>query len=126
VHLLVYWGAAETANMQEPEEIKWDDGSPATLEDYVRLSSSTQCSHGTERGMVTIFMPDVVAVASYDAAKGHWVVQEVGSKAEPFPLLQTNPAATDEELQYEIANHRVAYRTTIDRSHLPDVMAVGE
>jgi len=123
-NLIVHWGQAETADMQEPQEIKWDDGTPATLDDYIRLSSSTQCSHGTERGMVTIFYSNVVAVASYDASKGHWVIQEQGSRGGPAQLLQTNPAATDEELQYEIANHRVAYRTTINRSHMQDVSAV--
>jgi hypothetical protein len=122
--LFVYWGPAETADMQEPKEIKWADGTQAAYEDYQRLSSSTQCSHGTERGMVTVFMPDVTAVARYDSALGHWTVHENGSLAGPVVLLQADPMATDSELQDEIANYPVAYRTIIERSYVPDTSVV--
>jgi hypothetical protein len=74
MRLLVFWGSKEEADFQTPKEVKWEDGSPATLEDYYRNQLATQSAHPTEKGLATVLCPDVVAITRFDVAKGHWVL----------------------------------------------------
>ena len=44
----------EAADFQTPAEVKWEDGSIATLEDYAKHQLCTQSVHPTEHGLVTV------------------------------------------------------------------------
>lgn len=114
--LLVYWGHDDEADLQVPKNVMWEDGTPATLDDYYRNQCATQTSESTDKGMVTVLFPEVVATARYDVAKGHWVLQ--APTGGPVDLEQTDPDASDETLKWEISCYPVVYRTTFDRSHL--------
>lgn len=114
MRLLVYWGPDDEADLQIPKEVIWEDGTPASLDDYYRNQTATQSSYPTEDGMVTVICPDVVAVARFDIVRERWVLEAPGGG--PFALEQTDPCATDEDLKDEISSYPVAYQTTIDRS----------
>jgi hypothetical protein len=96
--------------------VKWEDGTPATLNDYRKNQSATQTSFSTEEGLVTVISPDIIATAKYDVAKGHWALHAPGGK--PFVLEETNPIASDKTLMDEISSYPVSYKTVFDRSHL--------
>ena len=114
--LIVYWGTDEEANYQIPKEVKWGDGSPATLEDYRKYQSSTRTSQLAERGHATVLFPDVSSVTRFDTLKGHWVL--AASNGDVLDLVETDPNASDTALLAEISNNPVIYQTTVDRSHL--------
>ena len=113
--LLVYWGTDAKADLQVPTEVKWEDGTAATLNDYYRNQATTQTSFSTEKGLVTVISPDIVATAKYDVAKGHWALHAPGG--EPFDLDETDPNASDTTLIEEISSYPVAYKTVVNRSH---------
>ncbi len=112
--LIVQWGPAETADFQVPVEVRWEDGSPATIEDYRKLHLCTQSVHSAETGLVTVICPDIVAVTKYDSAKGHWVLS-VGDQF--MDLDETDPNASDESLDRELSTHPMIFQSTFDRSH---------
>ena len=113
--LLVYWGTDDQADLQVPNEVKWEDGTAATLVDYYKNQSATQTSFCTEKGLVTVISPDVIATAKYDVAKSRWVLDAPGGG--PFDLDETDPGASDQTLLQEISCYPVAYKTLFDRSH---------
>jgi hypothetical protein len=116
MRLLVFWGSKEEADFQTPKEVKWEDGSPATLEDYYRNQLATQSAHPTERGLATVLCPDLVV----EVAKGHWVLYtDRGS----MDLDETDPNASDADLDAQLATYPVIYQSTFDRSHLRLVVA---
>jgi hypothetical protein len=120
MRLLVFWGSKEEADFQTPKEVKWEDGSPVTLEDYYRNQLATQSAHPTEKGLATVLCPDVVAITRFDVAKGHWVLYtDRGS----MDLDETDPNASDADLDAQLATYPVIYQSTFDRSHLRLVVA---
>ena len=92
MRLLVFWGSKEEADFQTPKEVKWEDGSPATLEDYYRNQLATQSAHPTEKGLVTVLDPDLVAVTRFDCSLGHWVLY---SEKDVVDLDITDPNVSD-------------------------------
>lgn len=116
MRLIAYWGPEAEADRQVPQKIQWEDGSAATMDDYKRAQNATQTSFNTDQGMVTVISPDVVATAKYDDGRYRWYLEASGGG--PFYLQQTDPNASDEALQREIAMYPVEYRAVIDRSHL--------
>jgi hypothetical protein len=114
--LIVFWGPENEADYQTPNEVKWEDGTPATLEDYRKHQSSTRTSQLTDRGHATVLFPDVSSVTRFDVPKGHWVVE--ASNGDVLDLLEADPNASDQTLLKEISMNPVIYQTTVDRSHL--------
>ena len=115
MRLLVYWGNTEEADFQTPKEVKWEDVSPATVEDYYKNQLATQSVHPTEKGLATVLCPDVVATTRFDAAKGHWVLY---TDRGAMDLDETDPNASDADLDAQLATYPVIYKSTFDRSHL--------
>lgn len=115
MRLLVFWGPRDKADLQTPEEVKWEDGTPATIEDYYKNQNATFSSQMTERGLVSVYFPDIVAVTKYDAVKGHWVLYSEGKHLD---LRETDPEASDETLTFELATYETVYNTTFDHSQL--------
>jgi|ERR1017187_648730 hypothetical protein len=74
------------------EEPKWEDGSPATLEDYYKNQFATQSAHPSEKGLVTVLEPDLVAVTRFDFSLGHWVLY---SEKDVVDLDITDPNVSD-------------------------------
>jgi hypothetical protein len=123
--MIVYWGSDDTANFQVPEEVKWEDGSPATLDDYFKNQMATQSSTYTERGSVTVIFPGVVANTHYDVLRCHWVLRDPTSTGDPMVLDETDPNASDEALNQELSSYPFQYKSTFDRSHLSRIDIVG-
>ena len=114
--LIVHWGPDETADLQVPKEVIWEDGTLATLDDYYKNQTATQSSEQTDQGYVTVLDPDLVAVTRFDTSKGHWILE--ARTGGPLDLLIEDPQASDEALKQEIESFPVIYKTTFDRSHL--------
>lgn len=55
--MIVNWGPEDSADYQVPAEVKWEDGTPATLADYYKIQTSTHSSHPTDKGLVTVISP---------------------------------------------------------------------
>ena len=102
------------------EEPKWEDGSPATLEDYYKNQFATQSAHPSEKGLVTVLEPDLVAVTRFDFNLGHWVLY---SEKDVVDLDITDPNVSDADLNTHLATYPVIFRSTFDRSNLRPVVA---
>lgn len=118
MRLRVYWGSDDEDDCQIPRELRWEDGTPAELEDYKRLQHATQSSFETEDGLMTVIDPDVFAVARYDASRRRWFLE--APEGAPFYLRETDPGVSDEVLDREIASYSVQIEHLIDRSHLQE------
>lgn len=114
--LIVFWGTDEEADYQVPKEVKWEDGTPATIEDYRKYQSCTRTSQLSDKGHATVLFLDVHSETRFDNSKGHWVVQ--ATNGDVLDLLETDPNASDKMLLKEISMNPVIYRTTVNRSHL--------
>jgi len=114
--LIVFWGTDDEADYQVPKEVKWADGTPATLEDYWGLQHSTRTSQLTDKGHATVIFPDVCSVTRFDCLKRHWLVE--ASNGDILDLLEADPNASDETLLNEISMNMVIFQTTVDRCHL--------
>lgn len=123
MRLLVYWGREEEADFQTPKEVKWEDGSPATFEDYYKNQLATQSVHPTEKGLVTVLCPDVVACTRFDVAKGRWVLH---TERGHMDLDISDPSTSDADLDAHLATYPVIYQSTFDRSNLTPVVADGQ
>jgi hypothetical protein len=115
MRLIVFWGPQDKADLQTPEEVVWENHTHATVEDYYRHQNATFSSYMTDRGLVSVYDPECVAVTRYDAVKGHWVVN---SRGKHLDLRETDPAASDETLITELATYETVYNSTFDRTRL--------
>jgi hypothetical protein len=121
--LIVYWGTEDEADLQIPKKFQWEDSSAATIDDYRRVQHCTQTSFNTENGMVTVISPDEVATAKYDVFRNRWFLEAPGGG--PFYIQQSDPNASDDELQQEILMYPVAYKAVIDRSHVKTLSIIN-
>jgi hypothetical protein len=111
--LVIFWGKDEP-NLQDPQTIKWEDGTPATLEDYYAHSTDTCVEHLTDEGFFSVYDPSMIARTRWDFDEGHWVCE---APDEEIILDITDPLASDEDIRSELRNYRVMYKTTIERPH---------
>lgn len=112
--LIAKWATYQGATLQPPHLVQWEDGTPATPEDYRKhigdthmwVIKSTTC---IERRI----FPDVVADVHYDACAGTWAI--TGKGVQPATLALRNPNATDDQIVEELYTFPVVYRVRIHR-----------
>jgi hypothetical protein len=97
-----------------PTSLKWDDGTPATLDDYKRHQLDTHSFHPNEDGGMECHMfGGIVADVTFDANVQDWVMG--GRDVDPAALGLHNPDATDEEILAELFTFPTVYRHRIIR-----------
>lgn len=111
--LIARW-PTEDAMLESPSVVRWEDGSPATLEDYHKHLVDTHTWVLDSRGGIEqrIF-PDIVADVRYDPLAGVWGLS--GQSVQPAALSLTDPNATDEQIVAELYTFPLTYCARIHR-----------
>jgi hypothetical protein len=104
----------EGATLEPPHLIQWEDGTPATHDDYRKYLDDTHTWAVKSPSMVErrIF-PDIVADVRYDALAGVWAIS--GQGIDPVLLTLKNPNATDAQILEELYTLPTIYRARIHR-----------
>ncbi len=112
--LIASWNRHQDMSMELPSSVKWEDGSPATLEDYREheLDTHTFVDEFPDHVEKHMF-PNVVAEVVYDSAAGSWVIS--GRGVRPQSLDLPDPQAKDEEIYSELYTFPIVYKAIIKR-----------
>jgi hypothetical protein len=98
-----------------PSSLKWDNGTPASLDDYMKHQLDTHSLHvGDDGGMECHMFPEIVANVTFDADVQDWVMS--GRDVNPAALGLNDLAASDREILAEIFTFPTVYRHMIIRS----------
>jgi len=112
--LIARWATHEGATLEPPHLVQWEDGTPATKEDYRKHIEDThtwivKSPSSIERHI----FPDIVADVHYDTVAGTWGIS--GQGVEPALLMLKNPSATDDQIMEELYTFPVIYRARVHR-----------
>jgi len=112
--LIAKWATHEGANLEPPHLVQWENGTPATQEDYRKHLDDTHVWIINSPGSIERrSFPDIVADIRYDTVSGAWAIN--GQSVEPALLTLTNADATDDQIMEELYTFPVIYRARIHR-----------
>lgn len=113
--LIASWTKDQDLSVEEPTSVRWEDGSPATLDDYRQHMMDTHKFICESVGRVELHMfPSIVAEVSFDVFAKAWRVS--GRGVIPATLDITDPQAKDDEIIAELYTLPIVYRATIKRT----------
>jgi hypothetical protein len=113
--LIATWFNPDHDNMGLPHELRWSDGTRASMNDfYANLDSTFRWKFLSPICVEKHCFPDLIATVEYDEVARRWVV--TGENIEPFGLLVDDPNATDEEIDSEMFAGEIVYRFRIVRT----------
>jgi hypothetical protein len=94
-----------------PDSIEWEDGTPATAEEFiVNLDCTTEWLYTYGYREARIY-PGAYAILKFEDSLGQWIV---GGDTLPITILDnSNPNATKAELDYEMTLLDIEYRYEI-------------
>jgi hypothetical protein len=97
-----------------PTSLEWEDGTPATLDDFARHQLDTYTLQAGRHGRTEQhFFPDIVAEGVFDWFAKDWVVRGPGVNTAALELH--NPDATDDQIITELYTFPIVYRAKIVR-----------
>lgn len=112
--LIAEWTPSEDCSMELPRSVWWNDGRPASIDDYIEHSIDTHILRADKSGRIEMHIfPDVVADVVYDRFAGSWVVKDCGFGG--WSLGIADPAAKDDQLIASLYTLPVVYRVRIHR-----------
>lgn len=113
--LIARWKPELEPAYNEPSSVVWEDGTPATLNDYRTHELDTHSLHSSEDGGMECHMfPEIVAEVAFDTNVQDWVMR--GQDVVTAALCLKNPNATDGEILAETFTFPTVYRHRIIRS----------
>jgi hypothetical protein len=112
--LIAKWTTNQDPSIEQPSSVCWEDGSPATHDDYLRHVPDTHMLVGDcEDGMEVRMFPGIVADVRYDHSAQTWAVGGVG--VTPAALDLTDPNAPDDQIIAALYTLPIVYRSNICR-----------
>lgn len=112
--LIASWTMSQDPTVDLPATVKWEDGSPATIQDYVgHLDDTHRWVVDAPGGPVRISWPSLVATARFDPISGVWAVS--GHGVTPAALDLTDPDAPDDQIIADLYTFPTVYRARIHR-----------
>jgi hypothetical protein len=93
--------------------VRWSDGSPATVDDYLIHVLDTHICMSRSDGIELHMFPDVIADVRYDDFARTWVIGGIG--VTPAALGLTDPNAPDVQIVAELYTYPIVYRARIHR-----------
>jgi hypothetical protein len=112
--LIARWVTNEDATLEPPTVLQWEDGTPATQDDYLKHLSDTHAWVITPLlGIERRAYPNIVADVRFDGAAGSWVIS--GQEVIPASLELPDRDATDDQILAELYTYPVIYRARIHR-----------
>jgi hypothetical protein len=111
--LVAKWTWEQDSAVDPPASVKWGDGRPATLDDYVGHTGDTHVLVESTDGLECRIFPDIVADVRYDAFARTWFVTGAGVETMSLDLSDLN--ATDHEITAALYELPTVYRAVIHR-----------
>jgi hypothetical protein len=112
--LVAVWRADQNVDVDEPAEVHWGDGNPATLSDYHRHAGDThQFREGASGQKECHIFTEIVADLAYDKERGAWRLTGKGVIEDTSDI--TDPLASDDDLYVYLMSLDIQYRTNIRR-----------
>ena len=114
MRLIAKWKPELEPAYDEPSSVVWEDGTPATLNDYRTHELDTHSLHATDNGGMECHMfPEIVAEVAFDQDVRDWVVR--GPGVVTFGLELHDPNAKDEQIIAELYTFPLIFRANIVR-----------
>jgi hypothetical protein len=112
--LIARWAANQDPSIESPNSVHWENGTPATHEDYLlhMLDTHTLVDDG-EDGTAIRMLPGIVAEVRYDHFAQTWAVGGIG--VTPAALSLPDPNAPDDQIIAALHTLPTVYRPTIHR-----------
>jgi hypothetical protein len=112
--LIAKWKPELEPAYDEPSSVVWEDGTPATLNDYRTHELDSHSLHASDDGgMERHMFPEIVADVVFDSNVRDWVMR--GRDVNPAVLGLHDPAVTDLEILTEIFTFPTVYRHRVIR-----------
>jgi hypothetical protein len=98
-----------------PDKVSWDDGTPATLEEYWAHELDThECIRGRKGGVEVHIYPEIIADLRFDRTVGSWVAE--GPGVLPAVLDEPDAEISDAMLLAALCRLPVFYRARVHRN----------
>jgi hypothetical protein len=115
MRLIASWTPDQDPSTEMPTAVKWEDGTPATLDDFAKHQLDTYTLRtGRDGGMERHIFPSISVEVVYDWFAKDWVMK--GSGVITAALELHNPDATDVQITAELFTFPVVYRANIVRT----------
>jgi len=112
--LIAKWKPELEAAYDEPSSVVWEDGTPATLNDYRAHELDTHRLHASDDGgMERHMFPEVVADVTFDTNVQDWIIS--GRDVNSAALRLHDPSATDGQILAEVFTFPTVYKHRIIR-----------
>lgn len=111
--LIAKWNLKQDPAVDAPTHVYWEDGRPATQQDYRTHQFDTHELVVTSEGVEMRMYSELVADVRYDSYAQMWFVVPPGE--EPVSLDLSDFRATDEEITAALYQLPVIYRCVIHR-----------
>jgi hypothetical protein len=102
--------------IDQPSEIRWSDGMPATLDDYAQHQVDTNaCAYAADGTLTMTMHPNVVAEVRFEREISRWVCEAPGRR---MILDLDDPGIADEQIVAELNTYPIVYRAKIIRAKM--------
>jgi hypothetical protein len=113
--LIARWNNWDPMEMEQPDLIRWSDGTDATFADFRRHRDDTCRSVAiSSKCYERHFYPGLVAEVAFDTLCGHWVIS--GNDIEPRALHLSDAFATNDQIAEEMYTLPIFYKYRICRA----------
>jgi hypothetical protein len=114
MRLIATWTKDQDVGTELPSSLKWNNGTPATLDDYERHQLDTHSLHASDDGgMESHMFPEIVAEVTFHRDVQDWVV--TGPGVATVGLELHDPNAKDERIIAELYSFPLVFRANIVR-----------
>jgi hypothetical protein len=111
--LFAKWKRGQDPTCDDPAEIHWENGKPASLDDHIRHLDETHLTKKIDGRIVRIMFPDIVADVRFDKNILRWVCQAPG---QPRVIMElSDPDIDDYAIIAELYAYPLVYRAVIHR-----------
>lgn len=112
--LVSSWTPSQDPTVDPPAFVRWEDGSPGTITDYIsHLDDTHKWVVDASEGIQRICYPSLTALVKFDDVAGVWAVS--GRGVTPAALDLTDPDAPDDQIIAELYTFPMVYRAQIVR-----------
>lgn len=112
--LIARWKVAKDIYFTPPDRVRWDDGSPATVDEYWAHELDTQeCIQGDKGGLEMRIYPEIIADVEFNPSLGAWVADGPGVASSA--LEESDPDASDDFILAALCRLPIYYRARVHR-----------
>jgi len=113
IKLFAKWREGQDTSCDDPAQIQWEAGKPATLDDYIRHLDDTHVIRIINDQMVRTIFIGLVAHVRFDREISHWVCEAPDQPRVIMELSDHN--LPDHQILAELHRSPLVYKAVIHR-----------